>query len=46
MILDMPTFITVCITLIAVITGASTFYFVLTFINALITIGRGENWGV
>jgi hypothetical protein len=41
-----PTFITVCITVIVLITGASTFYFILSFINALVMIGRGQNWGV
>lgn len=40
------TFITVCITVIVLITGASTLYFILSFINALVIIGRGESWGV
>ena len=41
-----PTFITVCITVIVLVTGASTFYFILSFFSALATIGRGESWGV
>ncbi len=40
------TFIAVCITVIVLITGASTVYFILSFINALTMIGRGESWGV
>ncbi len=40
------TFITVSITVIVLITGASTLYFILSFINALTMIGRGESWGV
>ncbi len=40
------TFITVCITVISLVTGVSTLYFVLSFIDALTTIGRGQNWGV
>ncbi|HUU84490.1 MAG TPA: hypothetical protein VM243_13400 [Phycisphaerae bacterium] len=40
------TFITVCITVIVLITGASTLYFILSFANALVIIGRGESWGV
>ena len=41
-----PTFITVCITIIVLVSGASTFYFILSFINALVMIGRGQNWGI
>ncbi len=41
-----PTFITVCITVIVLVTGASTFYFILSFINALVRIGRGGTWGI
>lgn len=40
-----PTFITVCITGIVLLTGTSTLYFTLSFINALMQIGRGESWG-
>ena len=40
------TFITVCITVISLVTGVSTFYFILSFIDALTTIGQGQNWGV
>jgi hypothetical protein len=41
-----PTFITVCITIIILVSGASTFYFILSFINALVMIGRGQSWGI
>ena len=40
------TFVTVCVTIIALLTGVSTLYFILSFVNALIIIGRGGNWGV
>ncbi|MCP4245991.1 MAG: hypothetical protein GY778_02985 [bacterium] len=40
------TFVTVCITVISLVTGVSTFYFILSFIEALATINRGQNWGV
>jgi len=40
------TFVTVCITIIVLLTGVSTLYFVLTFVDALLTTGRGENWGL
>jgi hypothetical protein len=40
------TFITICVTVIVLVTGASTLYFILSFINALMMIGRGESWGV
>ena len=41
-----PTFITVCITVIVLLTVASTFYFILSFANALLRIERGGSWGV
>lgn len=41
-----PTFITICITVIVMVTGASTFYFVLSFAGALLAIDKGHNWGV
>ena len=40
------TFVTVGVTVIVLITGTSTLYFILSFINALLMISRGENWGV
>ena len=41
-----PSFITACITVIVLVTGASTLYFVLSFFDALATISQGEPWGV
>jgi hypothetical protein len=41
-----PTFITASITTIVILTGASTFYFILTFVRALMTISKGQNWGL
>ena len=40
------TFVTVCMTIIILVTGVSTLYFILSFIDALMVVGRGENWGV
>ena len=40
------TFVTVCITIVALLSGVSTLYFILSFANALLMIGRGENWGI
>ena len=40
------TFVTVCVTIIALLAGVSTLYFILSFVNALLIIGRGESWGV
>jgi hypothetical protein len=39
------TFVTVCVTVVVLITGASTLYFVLDFIRALAIIGSGGNAG-
>ncbi len=41
-----PTFITICITVIVLVTGASTLYFVLDFVHALQATAGGGNWGV
>ena len=41
-----PTFITICITVVVLLTGGTTLYFILSFINALMMISRGESWGV
>lgn len=38
-----PTFVTVCITVVVLITAASTLYFVLDFFRALTIIGDGGN---
>jgi hypothetical protein len=40
------TFVTVCMTVILMLTGASTLYFIFSFIDALTSISRGEKWGV
>ena len=40
------TFVTVCVTIVALLSGVSTLYFILSFANALLMIGRGENWGI
>ncbi|MHC4611729.1 MAG: hypothetical protein ACYS7M_15430 [Planctomycetota bacterium] len=40
------TFVTVCITVVALVTAVSTLYFALSFVNALVMIGRGQDWGV
>jgi len=40
------TFVTVCITVIALVTAVSTLYFILSFLNALAMIARGQSWGV
>ncbi len=39
-------FVTACMTVVVLVTGVSTLYFILSFVNALLMIGRGENWGV
>lgn len=40
------TFVTVFITVVVFLTGASTLYFVMNFIHALQTIARGEPYGI
>jgi hypothetical protein len=39
-------FVTVCTTVVILVTAVSTLYFILSFINALMMISQGKNWGV
>lgn len=40
------TFVTIFITVVVFLTGASTLYFIINFVHALLIISRGESFGV
>ncbi len=40
------TYVTVCITVIILLSGVSTLYFTFNLIQAMVVIGRGQSWGM